>query len=338
MRMRWWTTVSMGPPVACANTMVFMTIMRTVHDELARVDLNLLRVLDVLLAERHVTRAAARLGLTQSTASHALARLRAQLGDPLLVRGPRGALVPTARAEALAPVVTRALGELAAIWRGGAFEPATAARTFHIAAGDFAELVLLPALVTRLARLAPRVELFMRPVPDDIVGALAAGAIDVALAPARPRDLSAGCFQRHLFDETFTCAMRAEHPATRGRLTLERFCQLDHLLIAPRGTAGGPVDDALAALGRRRRVAVAVPHFLVAPLVLAATDLIATIPRRVALAFEPSLGLALRPPPVEVPGFSVHALWHERTAADPAQRWLRDQLVAVAGPRPRPRG
>ena len=101
-------------------------------------------------------------------------------------------------------------------------------------------------------------------------------------------------------------------------------------MIAPRGTAGGFVDDALAALGRQRRVAVAVPHFLIAPLVLAGTDLIATVPRRIATAFAPMIPLALRPPPIELTGFTTHLLWHERAAADPAQRWLRDQLVAVA--------
>lgn len=310
--------------------MVCIGIMRTIHDDLAAVDLNLLRVLDVLLAERHVTRAAGRLGLTQSAASHALARLRAQLGDPLLVRGPRGALVPTARAEALQPVVAHALAELAAVWRGGGFTPATARRNFHLAAGDYAELVLLPALVARLAALAPGVELFVRTVPEDVAGALASGAVDAVLAPARPRDLTGGCFQRALFDETFTCAVRAAHPGARGRLTLDRFCALDHLLIAPRGTAGGFVDDALAALGRRRRVALAVPHFLIAPLVLAGTDLIATVPRRIATAFAPMVDLALRPPPIELTGFTTHLLWHERAAADPAQRWLRDQIVAVA--------
>lgn len=313
--------------------MVCIGIMRTVHDDLAAVDLNLLRVLDVLLAERHVTRAAARLGLTQSAASHALARLRAQLGDPLLVRGPRGALVPTARAEALQPVVAHALAELAAVWRGGGFAPATARRTFHLAGGDYAELVLLPALVARLAALAPGVDLFVRTVPEDVAGALASGAVDVVLAPARPRDLTGGCFQRALFDEAFTCAVRAEHPGARGRLTLDRFCALDHLLIAPRGTAGGFVDDALASLGRQRRVALAVPHFLIAPLVLAGTDLIATVPRRIATAFAPMVALALRPPPIELTGFTIHMLWHERAAADPAQRWLRDQIVAVAASR-----
>lgn len=311
--------------------MVFIRIMRTVHDDLAAVDLNLLRVLDAVLAERHVTRAAARLGLTQSTASHALARLRTQLGDPLLVRGPRGALVPTARAELLAPVVARALGELAAVWRGEAFTPATAERTFHLGAGDLAELALLPALVARLARLAPKTSLLVRPVPDDTAGELAAGTIDAVIAPARPRDLVGGCVQRQLFDEDFIVAMRRGHPAARGPLTLDRYCAHPHLLVAPRGSFGGFVDAALAAHGRRLQVAVAVPHFLIAPMVLAATDLLATLPRRLVASVRP-LGLVLRAPPVEVPGFAMHLLWHERTRTDAAQRWLREQIVAAATP------
>ena len=307
--------------------------MRTAHDDLAAVDLNLLRALDALLAEQHVTRAAARLGVTQSAASHALGRLRELLGDPLLVRGPRGTLLPTARAEELAPVVERALAELAAAWRGAAFAPATAQRRFTIGASDYAELVVLPALAARIAAAAPRIDLQVRPVPDDTAGALARGELDAVLTPARPRDLTGGCFQRHLFEEDFTVAMRGGHPAATARLTLERFCALDHLLVAPRGTPGSFVDDALAAMGRRRRVAVAVPHFLIVPHVLAATDLIVTIASRVAAAFVPSHALATRPLPLAIAPFAVHLLWHERTTADAGQRWLRDQIVAAAGRR-----
>ncbi|MEZ4399844.1 MAG: LysR family transcriptional regulator [Kofleriaceae bacterium] len=310
--------------------------MRDVHDELIGLDLNLLRVLDVLLAERHVTRAATRLGMTQSAASHALARLRRQFDDPLLVRGERGRLVLTARAETLAPVISRLLGELVAAWRAPGFAPATATRTFHLAASDMAELVLLPALVGRVARLAPGVELFVRPVPEDVAAALASGAVDAVLAPVRARDaraLTSDCHYRTLFDETFTCAMRRGHPASRGRLTVARFCQLDHLLVAPRGTAGGFVDDALAALGRRRRVAVTVPHFTVAPAIVAASDLVVTLATRVVAALGPAHGLVTRPPPLAVPGFAMHLIWHARAHADLGQRWLREQLVAVgAGP------
>lgn len=312
--------------------MVFIRLMHEVHD----IDLNLLRALDALIAERHVTRAAARLGVSQSAASHALARLREQLGDPLLVRGRRGAMLPTPRALALAAVVQRALADVAAAWRPpAAFDPATARRTFHVGASDYAELVLLPALVARLAEHAPGVDLFVHDVPRDLAGALAAGDLDAVLAPARPEELTADCFQRTLFDEHFVCAMRRGHPAAARRLTLDRFCALHHVLIAPRGTPGGFVDDALAARGRSRRVALAVPHFLIVPHVLATTDLIATVASRVAAAFAGPHALVTVRPPVEVSGFAIHLLWHQRTQADDAQRWLREQIAATATARSR---
>ena len=129
------------------------------------------------------------------------------------------------------------------------------------------------------------------------------------------------------------CAVRAGHPAARRRLTLERYCSLDHLLIAPRGTYGGFVDSALAALRMQRRVALAVPHFLIVPHVVASTDLIVTIASRIAAAFRESHQLAtLRPPPaLGLSGFPMHLIWHERAHGDDAQRWLREQIVAVAG-------
>ncbi len=319
--------------------MVFITIMHTAHDSLRGVDLNLVLALDALLGERHVTRAAARLGVSQSAASHALARLRELLGDPLLVRGPRGAMLPTPRALALAPLVHRALDGIAgALRHPEAFDPTTARRSFLIGAGDYAELVLLPALVSRLAATAPGIDLFVRTVPDELATALARGDLDVVIAPARPRDASGpGMYQRHLFDEQFVCALRRDHPAARRRLTLDRYCALDHLLIAPRGTAGGFVDDALAALDRQRRVVLAVPHFLIVPHVIATTDLIVTLASRIATAFAGSHRLAtLRPPPeLALTGFAIHLLWHERSHGDDAQRWFRDQIAAVAPGLPR---
>jgi DNA-binding transcriptional LysR family regulator len=315
--------------------MVFIWHMRGVHDELAGLDLNLVLALDALLAERHVTRAAARLGVSQSAASHALARLRDVLGDPLLVRGPRGAMQPTPRALVLAPLLGRALADVAAaLRRPEPFAPATARRTFHLGAGDYAELVLLPELAARLAKTAPGIDLFIRTVPDDIPTAIATGELDAVIAPVRPRDVAGpGTYQRLLFEETFVCAVRSGHPATHRRLTLERYCSLDHLLIAPRGTYGGFVEDSLAALRKQRRVALAVPHFLIVPHVVASTDLIVTIASRIAATFADTHRLATLRPPAELAleGFSMHLIWHERAHADDAQRWLRDQIVAVAG-------
>jgi DNA-binding transcriptional LysR family regulator len=305
--------------------------MHTVHDlDLAAIDLNALVVLDALLAERHVTRAAAKVGLSQSAVSHALARLRALLGDPLLVRGPRGALVATPRAEAIAPALRQALDGVRTAIRGEPrFDPATVRRSFRIGTGDYAELILLPRLVARLAREAPGVDLWVVPVPDDTAAALAAGAIDLAIGVWGAPSWPAGLYQRGLFDEDFRCVVRAGHPATAQRLTLARFCELDHLLVAPRGTPGGTVDNQLAALGRTRRVAVRVPHFLIAPHVIAASDLVVTIATRLARLYAEPLGLELIAPPLDLPPFTVSMVWHERAHHDPGHRWLRERLVEV---------
>ncbi|MCB9561957.1 MAG: LysR family transcriptional regulator [Kofleriaceae bacterium] len=298
---------------------------------MAGVDLNLLVVLDALLTERHVTRAAARIGLSQSAASHALARLRALFDDPLLVRGAGGGLMPTARAEAIAPALRRALDGLADTLRGPAvFDPATAERELRIATADFSDLLVMPALAARLEIAAPRLTLWSVAVPDDVPRALAAGDIDLVLT-VRGRLRTAGLFERPLFDERFVCVVRDGHPAARQRLTLARYLALSHLLIAPGGRRGGIVDELLTAMGKQRRVAAAVPHFLVAPHVVAATDLILTLPARIAETLAGPLGLTVLPPPFEIPGFAMAMVWHERAHHDDGHRWLRDQVALVAG-------
>lgn len=305
------------------------------HDlrELAGLDLNLLLVLDALLTERHVTRAAARVGMTQPACSHALGRLRRALGDPLLVRGARGAMLLTPRAEALAPGLRAALQGLASAIRGEArFDPASARRSLRIATGDYAELVLLPRLLSLLSGEAPGIDVWMVPLEltrEGVVKQLSSGAVDVVIGPPRinwPEAL----YVRPLFEERFRCVVRRGHPAARGRLTLDRYCALSHLLVAPRGTPGSLVDDALAALGRSRRIAAVVPHFMVAPHVVATTDLMATLGARLIEAVAEPLGLVVRPPPIELPRFSLAMIWHARTHQDPAHRWLRDQIAKAA--------
>jgi DNA-binding transcriptional LysR family regulator len=308
-----------------------MFIMHETHDELKAVDLNLVLALDALLAERHVTRAAARLGVSQSAASHALGRLRALFDDPLLVRGPRGTMMPTPRAEVLAPAVHRVLVELAAVLRGdAAFDPATARRTFRIGASDYVELVLLPRLLERLGRIAPGVDLWVHSFTDHGDDALTSGVLDVVLGPPRGSARPAGSYEKVLFDETFTCIVRAGHPLADARMTLARYCAAPHLLVAPRGTPGSVVDDALAAAGKSRRIAAAIPHFLVVPYVIAGSDLVATLASRVAAMFSETLGLVCMPPPLAIPKFQIALAWHERSHHDAPHRWFRDQLIAVA--------
>jgi len=304
--------------------------MHAVHDVLAAMDLNLVVALDVLLAERHVTRAAQRLGITQSAASHALARLRELLGDPLLVRGPGGAMVPSALALRLAPQLRKVLEDLAGVLRGETFDPATARRVFHLGGSDYVELVLLPRLAARLARLAPGVDLWVHAFDDWGDAELATGKLDCVLAPPRRNARPSGMFEKVVLHESFTCVMRAGHPLAAARLTLARYCEAPHLMVAPRGTPGSIVDDALAAAGRTRRVALAVPHFLVVPYVIAATDLVATLANRIAALFATTLDLVLVPPPIAIARFAIAVAWHERNHHDAAQRWFRDQIAAVA--------
>lgn len=315
--------------------MVNIVIMHDVHDGLAGVDLNLVVALDALLAERHVTRAAARLGLTQPAASHALGRLRDLLGDPLLVRGSGGTMQPTALAERLAPQIHKVLDELAGVLRGEAFDPATARRAFHVGASDYVEATVLPPLAARLAQVGPGIDLWFHTFSDWGDAELASGKLDCVIAPPRGTSRPSGSFEKFLLDEQFTVVMRKRHPLAAGKLTLARYCEASHLMVSPHGTPGSLVDDALAKLGRTRRVACAVPHFLVVPRVIAQTDLLATLPSRIAAQVATELVTA--PPPIQTAAFGEALVWNERTHHDAAHRWFRDQVVAVTNALGNPR-
>lgn len=300
--------------------------MRDVHD----LDLNLVTALDALLAEKHVTRAAQRLGITQSAASHALARLRDALGDPLLVRGPAGTMVATPLAQRIAPQLRKVLDDLAGVLRGETFDPATARRTFQLGGSDYVELVLLPRLCARLEREAPSVDVWVKTFEDWGDRELSSGALDAVISPPMGKQRPSGMYEKMLLSESFTCVMRSKHPLAGTRLTLARYCDAKHLMVAPHGTPGSFVDDALAAAGKTRRVAMAVPHFLVVPYVVANSDLLATLATRIAELFASTLDLAMVPPPLDIPRFQMALAWHERNHQDPAQRWFRELLREVA--------
>jgi DNA-binding transcriptional LysR family regulator len=297
---------------------------------LSGIDLNLAVVLHALLEERSVSRAARRLGLSQSATSHALARLRTLLSDPILVRT-RSGLAPTPRAESIAHALASALSALEqSLLSPKGFDPTPAARSFRLGAADYAEFLLLPPLLARMASAAPGVDLWAMPPGADLDGQLHRGELDVAIGLPIAEDRARRIRCQKLFDERFVCLVRQGHPLTRGKLTVDRFVQARHAFIAPRGRPGGIVDDALRELGLERRVALAVPHFLVAPHVLARTDLVLTVAERIARAFAGLLPLRIVEPPLALAGFSMAMLWHERNDADPAQRWFRSVIVEAA--------
>ncbi len=306
--------------------MRYMSIMQGTN-----IDLGLVAALRALLAEKHVTRAAKRLGVTQPAMSHSLARLREALGDPILVRTPRG-MRPTPRAEAMIEPLERAFHELeTALAPPPAFEPAKATGRFVVATTDYVELVLFPALCARLWREAPNVDLRLAPIDPRADDALAEGRVELAIGP--PGTLgSAGTIRSQLlFRDTFRCVMREGHPAAKRRLGLDAFVALPHALITPRGDSGGGiVDRTLARMKKKRRIALEIPHFLVAPYVVRETDLVITLAARVAERFGPLLGLRSVAPPIELEGFAMAMAWHERRHVDPAHAWFRRLVADVA--------
>ncbi len=291
-------------------------------------DLNLFVMLDALLDERSVTGAAKRLGVTQSAVSHALGRLREHFGDPLLVRTSEG-MTPTLRASELREPLRRGLETIReATQREAHFDPSTAARTFTIATTDQVGVVLLPALYARLATLAPRVDLRITPIVRNVERALESGAADLVVTGAFTPAEAPGLFRQRLFDERLVCVVRADHPRVEDGLTLEQFCALPHALVAPRG-GPGMVDGLLADRGLSRRVAVVLPHFLVAPFLVAKSDLVLTVAESVAQAFTSLLPLRLLAPPLELPRATYWSVWHQRSHDDAGHRWLRSVIAQV---------
>lgn len=294
----------------------------------AALDLGLLRALHALVAEQHVTRAASRLGVTQSALSHSLARLRHLFRDPLLVRTAAG-MVPTERALELAPEAERLLGELERLVAPrGALDPRELRRTFVLAAHDFADSIVVPPLVRALARRAPHVDLVVRTIPDDADAALASGRIDVIVS--RIAEPPSHWILNLLFEETYVTMLRKGHPAARTKLTPTKFAALDHALIAPMGAAGGVVDEVLAARGLRRRVVARLSSFHTAPFVVAETDLVLTLPNRTARRMARGIAVTLREPPIPLPSFQIHLAFHELRRRDPAHAWFRGLIEEVS--------
>ncbi len=295
-------------------------------DNIPRLDLNLLVTLDTLLAERHVTRAAARLHLSQPAVSVQLARLREAFGDPLLIPGPRG-MLPTARAEALRGPLREALAGLqAAVAPTAPFDPATADATWTIAASDYSGLAVVVPTLARLRAAAPRTRLAIRESVPQLVARLAEdGEIDLGLQTMDR--IAPAMHAQKLFDERYVLVARAGHPRLRRKPTLATFCALEHVLVSPDGGGfSGVTDSALAALGRQRRVVLSMPHFIGAVSAVAASDLVAMLPQRLVAG---RADLQAFEPPLDLPGFEMGMFWHERRHRDPGHRWLREQVLAA---------
>lgn len=298
--------------------------------DISSFDPNLLKAFDALHAERHVTRAGLRIGLGQSAMSGTLTRLRALFGDELFVRTPSG-MQPTARADDLAGPVADALHLVRGALRADGFAPGTAERAFTVAMSDYAAFVLLPPLLARLGVEAPGIDLRVRGMfgRGEAVELLDGG--EANLAVGIPVEASARILGRPLLLEGLACVARRGHPAFVYGPDLGAFVNAPHLLVSPEGDRAGLVDSKLAELGLERRVVLSLPQFLVAPFVVAETDLVAMLAARVARRFAAiGAGIDVHETPVALPDWPLALMWHRRSDAHAGTVWLRNIIAEVA--------
>ncbi|MCW5655272.1 LysR family transcriptional regulator [Hydrogenophaga sp.] len=311
--------------------------------ELTDIDLNQLVLFQQLMTERKVSRVADNLGLTQPAVSNALAKLRRALGDELFLRTPQG-MVPTPYAEQLAEPVGYALGMIhSGLNQQTRFEPGKVKGSITIAMTDIGEIVFLPALVERLAREAPGLVVnTVRNTAVNLREDMESGRVDLAIG-LLPQ-LKSGFFQRRLFMQRYVCLLRKGHPlavaaAARARsqkkaqapLSLAEFRAAEHLVIVSAGTGHGKVDDVMRRAGIDRTARLTVPHFVSVGHILQGSDLIATVPERLAHKLAKPFGLVALPHPVKLPDIAINVFWHAKVHRSPAHQWWRGVLFDMFG-------
>jgi DNA-binding transcriptional LysR family regulator len=297
------------------------------------IDLNLLIAFESLLDERHVGRAANRVGLSQPAFSNAISRLRVRLGDPLFVRTSRG-MLPTPRAEQLAGPIRTALSLLRQTLEAPrSFDPHESAQRFRLGISDDVELRLMPQFAKTIQQGQLQMQtrrldgIFVIPESD-----LRNGTLDLAIGYfPDARSLAPSFVMETLSEERNVVIARRGHPAFRRRMTLERLIMLDHAAVIYRNEPWGLIDNELAAHGLRRRLRLALPHCLSVLHAVASSDLVACIQESVAKTFGPALGLASHPEPIGLPTFALRMVWHRQRSDDPAQMWLRGLIQHEIG-------
>ncbi|WP_367114406.1 LysR family transcriptional regulator [Comamonas sp.] len=290
-----------------------------------RVDFNLLELFDAVYRLRSLTAAGLELGLSQPAMSRCLARLRDAYGDQLFVRSSEG-LLPTPAADALFECAGVVLEVVRRSLEASGFEPRTSNRTFHLAMSDTAEQVFLPRLAAHIARVAPSVDIESRQLSTpQLAKAMAMGSVDLALGYFNFEN--DGLYQQKLFDAQYACIARRDHPKIPAKLTLSQFKSLGHVVTGFDNTAhASAVDAFLRAPNVNARIAMKVGHFLSIGPIVAESDLIATIPRSLALNFERSHNVTTHSPPLRLPSYAVSQYWHARFNKEAGLLWLRSVI------------
>lgn len=298
--------------------------------ELQDIDLNLLVLFNQLLVERRVSKVAENLGLSQPAVSNSLARLRKLLGDELFLRTP-GGMEPTPYAEQLAESVTYALGMIhSALNERSTFDPSSSARAFTVGMTDIGEIYFLPTLLKLLREKAPGVSFStVRNTTANLKDELEAGKVDLAIG-LLPQ-LKGGFFQRKLFRQRYVCLFREGHRLDKKRISLEEFVAAEHLVVISAGTGHGKVDELLKRSGIERDVRLTVPHFVSVGHILQASDLVATVPERLAQQLVEPFGLTFVAHPAKLPEVAINVFWHAKFHKAPANQWLRSLVFDTFG-------
>ncbi|KOF52068.1 LysR family transcriptional regulator [Achromobacter sp. DMS1] len=293
------------------------------------VDLNLLLVFQHLLEERNISAVARRMDLTQPAASNALRRLRAAFGDELFVRTGQG-MQPTPRAERLAGPVSEALATLSrALQDQNAFDPAASRRRFRVAMSDVGEIHFMPRLMEACAQLAPGVRIdSVRTQGPDLQREMEAGRIDLAVGAFD--DMGAGVMQRMLFRQGYATLFRQGHPTAHAGMSLKAFRAERHLIVS-RAAPYGQVNQSMERAGLVLAEHFSVPHFSAVPYIVSATDLLATVPEKLAASAAGPFGLRYIAPPVKVPPLQTNMYWQRRYDRDGGSQWLRGLIAEVFG-------
>lgn len=292
-----------------------------------RLDLNLLLTLEALLAEQNVTKAAARLHLSQPAVSAQLNRLRDMFDDPLLIPARRG-MTPTAKALELIVPMRESLDKLRHTLQSHKdFYPERANLTVTISCTDYTQAAIVMPLVLALRQRAPGVRIAARPYnPLQFEQQLASGEVDIAIAS--PDATKAHLRSCHLFDETYVLIGRHGHPALKENLTIEEFVELEHVIVSPSGGSfTTPIDDALATFGHKRNVVMSAATFMFVPQIVSVSDLVALVPRRLLLAQPQQLAVTELPWLAEQ--FNVSLVWHERSHGHAGHLWVRELITQI---------
>lgn len=296
--------------------------------ELKDIDLNLLVVFNQLIRQQRVSAVAESLNLTQPAISNALRRLRRLLGDELFVHTPKG-MVPTPFAEQLVEPIAYALSAIeSTLSQHASFDPASSTRRFTVALTDVGEMYFLPKLLRAVAREAPGVSIStVWNTTINLREEMESGRVDLAVG-LLPQ-LTTGFFQRRLFSQRYVCMFRKGHALEKKEVTLAEFLSADHVLVISSGTGHGKVDELLEHQGIRRRVKLVVPHFVAVGQVLASTEMVATVPERLAEMCISTFGLAYVPHPASLPQTSISLLWHSKMHRDSGNQWLRSLVFRL---------